>query len=142
MNWFYIVKVLMFVIVNALSIHAFANNAYEKNDNVSAFTTSVIMEVQEEDVVPSNLNSKSDENALVAEDEKQQNVWPMPKFYFLVDFGDIKNVVFQEMSGMDKEIQSIEYRASNSKLFSMVKMPSFVKYGNFTMKRGFLGLVY
>lgn len=63
--------------------------------------------------------------------------WPMLKFRFVVDLGKaLKNVAFQEVSGMDLENQIIEYRKSNKKLFSTVKMPGIVKYGNITMKRG------
>lgn len=68
---------------------------------------------------------------------KQDNVWPLPKFYFSVDLGDeLKNIAFQEVSGMDKEVQVIEYRHSNNKLFSTIKMPGIAKYNNITMKRG------
>jgi phage tail-like protein len=68
---------------------------------------------------------------------KEGSVWPMPKFRFEVDLGaELKGVAFQEVSGMDKEVQVIEYRASNSTLFSMEKMPGIVKYGNVTLKRG------
>jgi len=63
--------------------------------------------------------------------------WPMPKFRFEVDLGtELKGVAFQEVSGMDVENQIIEYRNSNSPLFSTEKMPGIVKYGNITMKRG------
>ncbi len=49
---------------------------------------------------------------------KEGATWPLPKFYFEVDLGsELKNVAFQEVSGMDVETQIIEYRASNSKLF-------------------------
>ena len=63
--------------------------------------------------------------------------WPMTKFRFEVDFGnDLKKVSFQEVSGMDVENQIVEYRKSNSPLFSTEKMPGIVKCGNVTMKRG------
>lgn len=63
--------------------------------------------------------------------------WPMPKFRFEVDLGTKwTGIAFQEVSGMDMETQVIEYRASNSKLFSTEKMPGITKYGNVTMKRG------
>ncbi|GAB2808446.1 phage tail protein [Ferruginibacter profundus] len=63
--------------------------------------------------------------------------WPMPKFRFEVDLGtQLKKVAFQEISGMDVENQVIEYRNSNSPLFSTEKMPGMTKYGNVTMKRG------
>jgi phage tail-like protein len=68
---------------------------------------------------------------------KQGATWPMPKFRFEVDLGtELKGVAFQEVSGMDVENQVIEYRKSNSPLFSTQKMPGIKKYGNITMKRG------
>lgn len=68
---------------------------------------------------------------------KEGSTWPMPKFRFDVDFGtELTGISFQEVSGMDKEVQVIEYRASNNPLFSTIKMPGIVKYGNVTMKRG------
>ncbi len=68
---------------------------------------------------------------------KQGLTWPMPKFRFEVDLGtELKGVAFQEVSGMDVETQIIEYRQSNSPLFSTEKMPGISKYGNITMKRG------
>jgi len=61
----------------------------------------------------------------------------MPKFRFEVDLGtELKGVAFQEVSGMDVENQVIEYRKSNSPLFSTVKMSGITKYGTITMKRG------
>jgi phage tail-like protein len=74
----------------------------------------------------------------MADDGSAQGAtWPMPKFRFEVDLGtELKGVGFQEVSGMDVENQVIEYRKSNSPLFSPEKMPGLVKYGNVTMKRG------
>ncbi|MFY8093843.1 MAG: phage tail protein [Niveispirillum sp.] len=69
--------------------------------------------------------------------EVEDNVWPLPKFRFEVDFGsELKGIAFQEVSGMDAEVQIIEYRHSNSPLFSAIKMPGIAKYSNVTMKRG------
>lgn len=71
------------------------------------------------------------------DESKQSSTWPQVKFFFVVDFGDdFKGIAFQEVSGMDRETQIIEYRKSNSPLFSTVKMPGITKYGNITMKRG------
>lgn len=68
---------------------------------------------------------------------KEGATWPIPKFRFEVDLGtELTGIAFQEVSGMDVENQIIEYRKSNSKLFSTEKMPGIVKYGNVTMKRG------
>lgn len=73
----------------------------------------------------------------MAEDGSTQsaNVWPMPKFHFQVKW-DSEVMSFQEVSGLDVESQPIEYRAGDSKTFSVVKMPGIKKYGNITMKKG------
>lgn len=63
--------------------------------------------------------------------------WPMPKFRFSVDLGDgMKDISFQEVSGLDVENQVIEYRKENSPLFSTIRMAGIAKYGNVTMRRG------
>ena len=68
---------------------------------------------------------------------KEGQTWPMPKFRFVVDLNEsMKGIAFQEVSGMDAEVQVIEYRKNNSQLFSTEKMPGIRKYGNVTMKRG------
>lgn len=61
--------------------------------------------------------------------------WPMPKFYFQVEWDGIR-AQFQEVSGMDVESQTIEYRHGDSPAFSTIKMPGIRKYGNVTMKKG------
>ena len=63
--------------------------------------------------------------------------WPLPKFYFEVTLGSmVSTVPFQEVSGLDTETQPIEYRHSDSKQFSTIKMPGISKTGNVTLKRG------
>ncbi len=65
------------------------------------------------------------------------NVWPLPKFYFRVQFGALKDTVFfQEVSGLDTEAQVIEYRLQDNPVFSTVKMPGMKKASNVTMKKG------
>ncbi|MDR2084110.1 MAG: phage tail protein [Bacteroidales bacterium] len=68
--------------------------------------------------------------------EKQDNVWPLPKFYFTVEVADLSEATFQEVSGLDIEAQIIEYRHGNSPDFSTIKMPGIKKYGNVTLKKG------
>jgi len=68
---------------------------------------------------------------------KSTTIWPLPKFRFEVNLnGDILS--FQEVSGLDSELQVIEYRHGNSPEFSTIKMPGIKKYGNVTMKKGIL----
>lgn len=68
--------------------------------------------------------------------EEQDNVWPLPKFYFGVELGEDKDVSFQEVTGLDTETQIIEYRHGNSPIFYPIKMPGIGKVGNVTMKKG------
>ncbi|MCC8143662.1 MAG: phage tail protein [Tannerellaceae bacterium] len=68
--------------------------------------------------------------------EAQDNVWPLPKFYFTVEIATLAEASFQEVSGLDVEAQIIEYRHGNSPEFSTIKMPGIKKYGNVTLKKG------
>lgn len=65
----------------------------------------------------------------------ENTTWPLPKFYFSVT-GIPGTPVFQEVTGLESEMQVIEYRAGNSKIFSPIKMPGLQKVGNVTMKKG------
>jgi len=62
-------------------------------------------------------------------------VWPLPRFHFQVKW-DSNVMSFQEVSGLNVEAQTIEYRAGDSPNFSTVKMPGIKKFGNITMKKG------
>lgn len=68
--------------------------------------------------------------------EKEGSVWPLPKFYFSVNFGAGTDAPFQEVSGLDTEAQPIEYRSGNRKAFSTIKMPGLIKTGNVILKKG------
>ena len=48
---------------------------------------------------------------------------------------------FKEVSGLDAEVQVIEYRDSSSAVFSTVKMPGIAKYGNVILKKGVFSAV-
>lgn len=68
--------------------------------------------------------------------EAQGTNWPLPKFYFMVDLGNMTNIPFQEISGLDIESQPIEYRHGDSPVFSTIKMPGIAKIGNVILKKG------
>ena len=68
--------------------------------------------------------------------EAQDNVWPLPKFYFTVQLGDDKSINFQEVSGLESETKPIEYRHGNSPVFYPIKMPGLGRVGNVTMRKG------
>lgn len=73
----------------------------------------------------------------MSDGSSQDNIWPLPKFYFKIDLGSQDSTVsFQEVSGLDTETQPIEYRHGDSKQFSTIKMPGIAKTGNVTLKKG------
>ncbi len=61
--------------------------------------------------------------------------YPLPSFHFSVDWGSTQ-LAFSEVTGLNVEVQGIEYRDGLSPEFSTVKMPGLKKYGNITLKRG------
>ena len=66
----------------------------------------------------------------------QEAVWPLPKFYFSIDLGDGKKQLFSEVSGLQTDVEPIEYRHGDSPVFSPIKMPGLRKVGNVTLKKG------
>jgi phage tail-like protein len=63
------------------------------------------------------------------------STWSTSKFSFAVTW-DATVMQFQEVSGLDVENQSIEYRNSDNPVFSTIKMPGIAKYGNVILKKG------
>lgn len=65
----------------------------------------------------------------------QASTWPEAGFRFVVQGPNGFIASAQEVLGMEKEVQIIKYRHSNSDLFSTIKMPGIAKYGKVTLKR-------
>ncbi|MGE4528533.1 MAG: phage tail protein [Rhodospirillaceae bacterium] len=63
-----------------------------------------------------------------------ETVWPLPKFHFQVTWAGLR-LSCQEVSGLDAEAQTIEYRHGNSPEFSVIKMPGLVRSSNVTLKK-------
>lgn len=61
--------------------------------------------------------------------------YPLPKFHFVVEWGGTR-VGFTEATGLDIQVEAIEYREGNSKEYSKIKMPGLHKFSNITLKRG------
>jgi phage tail-like protein len=61
--------------------------------------------------------------------------YPLPKFHFYVEWASA-SIKFNEISGLDKETEVIEYRDGASPEYSKLKMPGLQKYSNITLKRG------
>ena len=67
--------------------------------------------------------------------EVQDNIWPLPKFHFKLEVDDLE-ANFQEISGMDAEVDVIEYRHGDSPEFSTIKMPGLRKSSDISLKKG------
>jgi phage tail-like protein len=61
--------------------------------------------------------------------------YPLPRFHFQVDWGGTK-ISFTDITGLDMQVELIEYRHSDSKDFNKIKMPGMRKFSNIVMKRG------
>jgi phage tail-like protein len=72
-----------------------------------------------------------------------QRPTPYGAFNFIVDFttGDADTVRggFQEVTGMNTEVTSAEYRVGNSKVNHPIKVNGLYKVGDVTLKRGVIG---
>lgn len=68
--------------------------------------------------------------------EAQDNIWPLPKFYFKVEVDGGMAASFQEVSGLDIETDVFEYRHGDSPNFSTIKMPGLRKSSDVTLKKG------
>jgi phage tail-like protein len=61
--------------------------------------------------------------------------YPLPKFHFQVQWGG-ERIGFTEVTGLDMQVEAIEYREGNSFEYSKIKMPGMHKFSNITLKRG------
>lgn len=61
--------------------------------------------------------------------------YPVSAFHFQVEWGGTR-IGFTEVSGLDVELQSIEYREGNALEYQVTKMPGIPQYSNITLKRG------
>lgn len=61
--------------------------------------------------------------------------YPVPKFHFSVDWGGTR-LGFTEVSGLDVQLEVIEYRAGDSPEYFKTKQPGMKKFSNITLKRG------
>jgi phage tail-like protein len=68
--------------------------------------------------------------------EAQDKNWPLPKFFFMVDWGSTTNIPFQEVSGLDIEAEPLEYKHGSNPVFSEIAMPGIVKNNSITLKKG------
>lgn len=61
--------------------------------------------------------------------------YPLPKFHFQVQWGGVR-IGFTEVTGLDMQVEAIEYREGSNPEYSKIKMPGMHKFSNITMKRG------
>lgn len=61
--------------------------------------------------------------------------YPIPKFHFSVDWGGTR-IGFTEVSGLDVQLDVIEYREGASPEYHKIKQPGLSKFSNITLKRG------
>lgn len=62
---------------------------------------------------------------------------PLLSFNFTVETGGVLQAFFNECTGLNSEVQAVEYRNGDDPS-TMRKIPGLVKYGNITLKRGLI----
>lgn len=65
----------------------------------------------------------------------QELEYPIPKFRFTVDLGG-EEVSAQEVTGLESEVEFIEYRTGDHPTDVKMKVPGLQKVSNITIKRG------
>ena len=68
--------------------------------------------------------------------DKQDQFWPLPKYYFSVDIGDYTDLPFIEVIGLEIGTDLIEYRHGNSPSHTPIKMPGIGTATDVTFKKG------
>jgi len=61
---------------------------------------------------------------------------PFVNFNFLVETGGVLAAGFSEITGMNGEVQVVEYREGRDPQSNTRKLPGLLKYGNVTLKSG------
>ena len=64
------------------------------------------------------------------------NLFPVPKFHFTVNAGRIGELAFQEVTGLDMENDSMEYRSGDDPEFVTLKRAGLIKTGTVSFKKG------
>ena len=64
-----------------------------------------------------------------------ENKFPVPKFHFTVDLGS-GPIAFQEVTGLDMENDSMEYRSGDDPEFVTLKRAGLRKTGTVSFKKG------
>lgn len=62
---------------------------------------------------------------------------PLSQYHFQVNWGG-NRLAFQEISGLDIEIETVSFREGSSPVDSERKLPGLRKFSNITMKRGII----
>ncbi len=65
----------------------------------------------------------------------RRDIDPLLSFNFTVESGGVLQAYFNECTGLNTEVQPVEYRNGNEAA-TMRKIPGLVKFGNITLKRG------
>ena len=63
------------------------------------------------------------------------NSYPMPAYHFVVQWGGTR-IGFQEVSGLNIQIDTVEFRDGSNPEFHPLKIPGQLHYSNIVLKRG------
>jgi len=68
--------------------------------------------------------------------QAEQLEWPVARYHFKVFIEGIGQLSFQEVTGLEQEVDVVEYRYGSATNFHMLKLPGLVKHPNLVCKKG------
>ena len=66
----------------------------------------------------------------------KEDLFPVPKFHFKCTLGEFGEIAFQEVTGLDMENDSMEYRSGDDTDFVTLKRAGLRKTGTVSFKKG------
>jgi phage tail-like protein len=63
------------------------------------------------------------------------NTYPIPAYHFSVEWGG-PTIAFHQVTGLNLEVNVVEFRNGSSPESTVQKMPGLIKYSNIVLKRG------
>ena len=64
---------------------------------------------------------------------------PIGQFNFIVEIEGLESSAFLSVSGLSSETEVLLFRSGNDRSAAVRKLPGLQKYGDVTLKRGYIG---
>ena len=69
-------------------------------------------------------------------EKSQKHLWPQSKFYFLVNWGEVEGITFQEVSGLEFEPKLAQKKQNYRPVGKKFDLPGIIENSIVTLKKG------